>query len=144
MYFFEQFGSGHSSKTGDGGGLVQFNVCNVDEDVDDDDDDVVDVEDVVDDDDEDDDVTFDVAPAITFVFLLPPPLPLPLLCKLFASSSPARLFRLLLGSGRGGTNGVGDDGAVDVPPEPPFDDAAAAAAAPRLPLTPPPPFLNLL
>lgn len=102
LYFFEQFGSGHSNKTGDGGGLLQlfvFVVCWLVEDT-------------------------------TLVFLLFP------VWIVALSSSPARLFRLLLGSGLGGTNGVGDDGAVDVP--------VPLAAAPRLPLTPPPPFLSLL
>lgn len=50
------------------------------------------------------------------------------------SSSP-RFFLLLLGSGLGGTKGVGDDGAVDGP-EP--------LAAPLRPFTPAPPFRNLL
>lgn len=49
------------------------------------------------------------------------------------SSSTVRFLRLLFGSGRGGTNGVGDDGAVEGP-EP--------LAAPLRPLIPP--FLNLL
>lgn len=44
------------------------------------------------------------------------------------SSSPTRALRLPVGSGRGGTNGVGDEGAVEGP-EP--------LAAPRRPLTPP-------
>lgn len=93
LYFLEQFGSGHSSKTGDGGGLPHWAGCGV---------------------------------GATLVFLPGTGGPF--------SSSPARLLRLLFGSGRGGTKGVGDDGAVDEPD--PF-------AAPRRPFTPPP-FLNLL
>lgn len=88
MYFFEQFGSGHSSSTGEGGGLP-------------------------------------LGVGATLAFL-PDTLAL-------ASSSPARLFLLLEVSGRGGTNGVGDEGAVEGPE--PF--------APRRPFWPPP-FLNLL
>lgn len=105
LYFFEQFGSGHSRRTGEGGGLPQgvesgtgvgAGTVNV---------------------------------GVTLVFFPEP------LTEFADSSSPVRLFRLLLGSGRGGTKGVGDDGpAVELAP----------LAAPRRPLTPPPPFLSLL
>lgn len=56
------------------------------------------------------------------------------------SSSPVRLFLLLDGSTRGGTNGVGEDGAVA------GAEPLVLAASPLRPLTvlPPPPFLNLL
>lgn len=91
MYFFEQFGSGHSSSTGEGGGLP-LGVAGV---------------------------------AVTLAFL-----PDTLAAD---SSSPTLLFLLLEVSERGGTNGVGDEGAVEGPE--PF--------APLRPFTPPP-FLNLL
>lgn len=86
MYFFEQFGSGHSSSTGEGGGLP-LGVAGV---------------------------------ATTLVFL-------PVTFRL-ESSSPTLLFLLFDVSGRGGTNGVGDEGAVEGP-EP---------LAPLRPFTPPP------
>lgn len=91
LYFFEQFGSGHSRSTGEGGGLPLG-------------------------------VTGVVA---TLVFL-------PVTFKL-GSSSPTLLFLLLEVSGRGGTKGVGDEGAVEGPDP----------LAPLRPFTPPP-FLSLL
>jgi hypothetical protein len=100
LYFFEQLGSGHSSSTGEGGGLPQgVGVLG----------------------------TGGVGGGTTILVFFPWTL------GWGESSSPARLFRLLLGSGRGGTKGVGDEGAVEGPE--PF-------AAPRRPFTPP--FRNLL
>lgn len=101
MYFLEQLGSGHSSRTGDGGGLPQG--------------------------------AAGVGGGATLVFLLP---------GRGESSSPTRPFLLLDGSTLGGTNGVGEDGAVD------GVDPLVLAVAPLRPLTappaPPPPFLSLL
>lgn len=110
LYFLEQLGSGHSSRTGEGGGLLQ----------------AVDAG-----------WTGMKTGAATLAFLLLEA------CVPAAgdSSSPVRPFRLLVGSGRGGIKGVGDDGAVEDPVEEPL------APAPRRPFTPPvppPPFRSLL
>lgn len=102
MYFLQQLGSGHSSNTGDGGGLLQGVLG-----------------------------TAGMAGGgTTTLVFFPGMLP----CWAF-SSSPTLLFLLFDGSGRGGTNGVGDDGAVV---------GADPLVAPLRPLAPGPPLRNLL
>lgn len=103
LYFLEQLGSGHSRRTGEGGGLVQGAAGGA----------------VA--------TTGTTGAREAFGFFTAPPG-----WGAVVSSSPARLFRLLVASGRGGTNGVGEEGAVEGP-EP------LAAAPPLRPLTPTPP-----